>query len=321
MCSRLRDMDFHDLLIEAVAGPSGVTAAFLKGVPGRDGALLPVFPGDTACAEEVLTIYEGLRTLGAQEASYLHDGVSYRATGSSTVKGQLWVLRKPRGRIPALGELGFPAALVRRLVAVRGGLVVFSGAMGQGKTTSASAFVHERLVELGGHAVTLESPPELPLHGPHGGGYCFQREIPESSYEEGLIRSLRLGNPSLIFLGELRAGGGTVQALQAAINGHLIVATAHASGVEETLMRLVSLAAMNGVAPHALLADGLSAVVHQQLQPHGNKHILHLGFLFADDESSASVRGMIREQRLHQLGTEITAQRNRLLARPSGFGK
>jgi twitching motility protein PilT len=302
---RFSDIEFSDLII----GPTRQDS-FLKNVANLHG--LQMVPESL---EPVLrALRKQLDTISRTEFPLTLDLIQYRGSTMDTVDGRFYVLRRGMTELPNLFSLGIPAPVAAQLLNPKRshGLVLFSGPMGSGKTTSASSFLVQRLLRYGGHAVSLEDPPELPIHGPHGTGMCFQTDVPDSDFGTALVRVLRFAAPEIIYIGELRESRAVCQALRAAVNGHLIIATIHGSGIIESLDRVLALGREHdGESAADLLADGLSAVIHQTLE--GLPKKLKTQFLFTTHATSDSTRAKIRAGGTIQLGTEIQAQRNRLI--------
>jgi len=302
--SNLKNLEFSDLIV-------GGQGAFLKGCPGR-----PELCGvqDADQKSEINEIWNDLQQKQENEFLYCKDGIQYRVARMKTVDGTWFTLRKGMQKLPSLAELGLPKPIIDTILdsEYSHGLLLFSGEMGSGKTTSASAYVGDKLCSSGGHAVTLEDPPELPLQGAHGAGVCFQQEVKDKQFAEAVVSAMRYASPKIIFLGELRESASVSEALRAAINGHIIVATIHAAGIIETLDRLRALAKQrDGDAANNLLASGLFGIIHQRLVEQKEKKKLKTKVLFAK-KSISSIRSKIREGQIHQLNTEIQQQQNEL---------
>lgn len=300
---RLKTILFSDLII-------GEKRSYLKNVPDEQ-LLLPL---PEILKKEVGLIKQELLKIDKNEFLFIFDGIQYRVSKLKSLNETLYILRKAVEEIPTLQELGFPQSIIKLLCLEKRnkGLCLFSGKMGSGKTTSASSLIKARLSIFGGHAITLEDPPELPLENEYGGGkgVCFQRDITGQSLGLSIVETMRHASPEIIFLGELRTSDGVSQALRAAINGHLIVATIHASGVIETLRRLIALSReKDGDAAESLLSEGFSCVIHQNLVR--NPKRLEMQFLFREEKSSIDAK--IRNGQLEQLVTDIQSQRNRIL--------
>ena len=104
--------------------------------------------------------------------------------------------------------------------------------------------------------LSLEDPPEYVLEG------VTQIQVHEEggvSFQEMLRRAFRQ-DPDVIFIGEIRDSQTARVALQAAMTGHLVIATLHTGTLSQAVLRMQDL----GAEP-ALLVSVLRAVVVQRL--------------------------------------------------------
>lgn len=164
-----------------------------------------------------------------------------------------------------LGALGLPAAVavgLGRLVAQPHGLVLVAGPTGSGKTTTLYALLGA-LLDGSRKVVTVEDPVEFDLPGVtqiqvnHGIGLDFAR----------ILRSVLRHDPDVLMVGEVRDGETARTAVQAALTGHLVLATVHANGAVESVARMVDM----GVEPYLLagvLRGALSQRLVRKLCPH-----------------------------------------------------
>lgn len=244
---------------------------------------------------------------------------SYRVSLMQTVREQVFVLRKFPEFIPKFDSLGIHDGIIQNLMTPKmTGLVIISGAFGQGKTTTASAYAMERLNKFGGITITLEDPPEMPLEGHHGKGVCYQTWVENGDFADAMKKAARWA-PTVIFLGEVRDGPSASEALKASINGRLVICTLHADSVISSIERMHQMAVSNGSPPDeasSVLANGLSAVLHQKLE--GEAKRLQTEFLFLRNDSSIGAKNIIRDRKFNQLGNEITLQMNKMIMQKSG---
>jgi twitching motility protein PilT len=259
---------------------------------------------------------------GEPDASFEYDGMRFRISRQKMANGEDWViLRKVNPRVPPLQELGYAPHIAQHLINLgrRDGLVLFSGATGHGKTTSCFSLLQEYLMHYGGVGMTVEDPVEYMLEGPVGqNGYCYQIEIDNSEdWATPLKRTLRW-TPRYLLVGEIRSPAAAEQILRAATTGHLVFTTIHAGSIEDSLLGILHLASrLLGDGARNMLAQGLTAAVHQQLKPTGP----YVRYVFTEENNNGDpVRALIREDRVGMINTYIDRQiaRMQLLAKPEG---
>lgn len=288
------DCEFSDLLL-------GTDGFYMK----SKGAIRPVAP---ALHDELKQFYSELEMQVQQDFLYRYEGEYFRVARMETVSGAWFALRRGVKQVLSLSDLGYPQVIRKYLLnteALPSGLLVFAGRTGAGKTTSACGLVKDRLDEIGGVAATIEDPPELPLHGQYKKGVCFQREAHYSEFGKCIVDAMRYAAPDIILLGELREPNAVSEALRAAVNGHLIIATTHTPDVRATLQRLYTLAySKEGPSAAPLLAEGFSGIIHQKFTD-----TIQLEILLAP-EKNTGIRAKIREGKFHQLSTDIQEQMN-----------
>ena len=165
-------------------------------------------------------------------------------------------------RMPLLlDKLGFDdeqLEMLRALCRCSDGLVLLCGATGAGKSTTAGAMLQEiRRQSIDTKKIlSLEDPPEYVLEG------VTQIQVHDDgdvSFHEMLRRAFRQ-DPDVIFIGEIRDSQTARVALQAAMTGHLVIATLHTGTLSQAVLRMQDL----GAEP-ALLVSVLRAVVVQRL--------------------------------------------------------
>lgn len=150
----------------------------------------------------------------------------------------------------------------------QGGLIYVIGAAGSGKTTTGSSIVTSRLTRFGGCAYTVEDPPEMPLSGWHGKGFCTQAWVPGeratdwSQALRGALRSQPSNTPSMLYVGEVRDEDSARMMLRAAGNGFLVVATGFGNDIPGGIEALASLA---GGDCNGILGATLRIALHTRL--------------------------------------------------------
>jgi len=235
------------------------------------------------------------------------DGVRCRLSRQKMSDGTFWVCaRRINTIIPDIERLSLPPHIINHMMGLgrRDGLIVISGATGQGKTTTAVGLLGYYLKHYGGTALTIEDPCEFMLAGRHGdGGQCFQVEVEkEEDWAICLKRALRWA-PRYIYVGEIRTPKAAEQLLRAASTGHMVITTVHAGAIEEALMGIIFLAEQSmGSGVYNMLASSLTALVNQSIRETGPE----LKYLYTEENSPGDpVRTLIREGKPGMLSTYI----------------
>lgn len=189
----------------------------------------------------------------------------FRVWVGQNLTGLRMVLRRFPDSIPTPEAIRLPALFVQRAVTAHQGLFLVGGATGSGKSTSLAAILFARAQRRPEHTVTLEDPIEYIF--PTSKTYLFtQREIGhEMSFEAGLRAAMRQ-HPHVILVGEIRDTPTALAAIQAAETGHVVFASLHSGGVEETIQRYIDLLPLDQRdASCQTLAQCLDMVMNQQL--------------------------------------------------------
>jgi twitching motility protein PilT len=176
------------------------------------------------------------------------------------------VLRHVPLGVPAIEELNLPP-IVERLALLPRGLVLVTGTVGSGKSTTLASMIDCVNRSLARSVITVEDPIEF-LHRDDK-SIISQREVglDTGSYLEALRHILRQ-DPDVILLGEIRDRDTMSIALMAADTGHLVLSTLHTVDAAQTVNRIISF-----YPPHQhgeirfLLASTLQAVVSLRLIP------------------------------------------------------
>ena len=254
----------------------------------------------------------------ANDGSIDFEGIRCRLSKQKMSDYSEWVCaRRITTVLPVLEQLGFPGYFFNQLhgFGKRDGLILISGATGQGKTTTAVALLTDYLRSYGGAAVTIEDPCEYMLKGRHGdGGHCFQVEVrAEEEWAICLKRALRWA-PRYIYVGEIRTPKAAEQVLRAATTGHLVITTVHAGTPEEALMGLIFLAEQAmGPGVENILAAGLTALTSQIMKPTGPQ----MKLVYTEPDSPGDpIRSLIREKKIGMMSTYIDRIEARLANAP-----
>jgi twitching motility protein PilU len=190
------------------------------------------------------------------------------------------VCRIVKMEIPTIDQLLLPPVL-RELVMEDRGLVLVTGAVASGKSTTLAALIDHRNNVRTGHILTAEDPLEF-LHV-HKQSLVSQREvgIDTESYSVALKNMLRQ-SPDVIMVGEIRDAETMSHALHFAETGHLLLSTLHATNTSQALERIVNFYPVEFRSNILLqLSMNLKAIVSQRLLPRidGNGLIVAVGVM------------------------------------------
>jgi twitching motility protein PilT len=170
--------------------------------------------------------------------------------------------------IPKLDDLGLRNLdAIRKLLSYHNGLILITGPVGAGKTTTLAAMVAELNEQREDHIITVEDPIEV-VQTPKGCNVT-QREVgPHTkSFFTALKGALR-EDPDVIVIGELRDLETIEMAISASETGHLVIGTMHTSDAATTLNRLLDVfPPAQQTQIRASVAESLRGVVCQRLLP------------------------------------------------------
>lgn len=145
------------------------------------------------------------------------------------------------GRVPLSFEaLGFDTRqtqLLEKFAQLEKGLVLLTGPTGAGKSTTAASilkFMTDKIPQ-GRKIITIEDPPEYILSG------VTQISVNKKIDFDNALKLVFRQDPDVIFIGEIRDRKTAEIAVQASMTGHLVLATLHTGGVEESKFRLQEL--------------------------------------------------------------------------------
>ena len=198
--------------------------------------------------------------------------VSYSLPGSGRFRASIFRQRGSVGivmriipiKVKTFAELNLPLIL-GEIADARRGLVLVTGATGNGKTTTMAAMLRHLNETRRAHIVTVEDPIEF-LFEP---GKCMiiQRELGSdtATFRDALVAGLRQ-DPDVILVGEIRERETAEIALKAAETGHLVISAIHTPDAVATVQRYI------GMFPpteqemvRERLSDAMSAVISLRL--------------------------------------------------------
>src|SRR3989440_1461687 len=235
---------------------------------------------------------------GDADFAYANSRGRYRASVVRQRLGTDIVFRIINTKVRTMDELGLPEPL-KLLTRYQNGLILVTGSVGSGKSTTLAALVEQVNVERREHIITLEDPIEY-VFEPKG-CHITQREVHTHtrSFAAALRGSLR-EDPDVIMVGEMRDLETTSLAITASETGHLVMGTLHTGNASRTLDRLLDVFPEDQQEQiRIMVSESLRGVISQQLIPRidGNGRVLAIETL-SNTPAGANV---IREAKTYML--------------------
>lgn len=228
---------------------------------------------------------------GDVDFAYTADFGRFRA---SVVKQRLGIdlcFRVISARIRSADELGLSDA-VKTLTKYQNGLVLVTGRVGSGKSTTLAALVDYVNETRDDHIITLEDPIEYIFESK--GCHINQREVGRhtQSFAAALRGALR-EDPDVIMVGEMRDLETISLAITAAETGHLVLGTLHTGSAARTLDRVMDVFPLEQREQiRIMVSESLRGVVSQQLIPRkdGTGRVMAMEVLLNSPAIAANVR-------------------------------
>jgi len=170
--------------------------------------------------------------------------------------------------IPRLDQLGLRnIEPVRKLLNYHNGLILVTGPVGSGKTTTLAALVAELNATRQDHIITVEDPIEVVQ--PALGCNITQREVgPHTASFASALKGALREDPDVIIIGELRDLETIEMAITASETGHLVIGTMHTSDAATTLNRILDVFPPSQQTQiRASVAESLRGILCQRLLP------------------------------------------------------
>ena len=226
----------------------------------------------------------------------------YRQRGSVSL-----ALRLIPVAIKSFEALGLPPVLAEIARKPRG-LVLITGPVGSGKSTTLAALLDLINKERQGHIVTIEDPIEFV----HQNNRCIinQREVGSDTDNFGTaLKYVLRQDPDVVFIGEMRDLETIEAALTISETGRLALATLHTNSTAQTINRIIDVFPDSKQAQvRSQLSLTLQAIACQQLLPRirgGRSLAMEILTL------TPAVRNLIREDKVHQIYSALQTGRGR----------
>src|SRR4249919_3616887 len=273
-----------------------------------DGMLQPMWPDapvltgeqTVALAETFMPeVYkEELNSRGDSDFAYANEFARYRVSVVRQRLGIEIVFRVINTHVRTMDDLGLPEKL-KLLTRYQNGLILVTGSVGTGKSTTLAAMIQQINTERHDHIITLEDFIEYVIHSKNC--HVSQREIftHTESFGTALRAALR-EDPDVIMVGEMRDLETISLAITAAETGHLVMGTLHTGNASRTLDRLLDVFPVDQQEQiRIMVSESLRGIISQQLVPSadGTTRVLALETL----TNTPAVANVIREAKTFML--------------------
>ncbi|HLX54120.1 MAG TPA: ATPase, T2SS/T4P/T4SS family, partial [Aquella sp.] len=251
----------------------------------------------TMCDQAGKTFQPKSRQDARMKAVFLPDGITGVRIGTSpTDSGYIMVCRLLKKSDPgklnlhSLGYEIFQIEQINQAKSKKGGINIFAGPTGSGKSTTMSIIVGMIITDSNGrkHVITAENPVEYEI----GGQIQIQKNIDarlvqrnimtyatqtpimagnskrkKEIFVEAITAMMRL-DPDVIMIGEIRDGGSLKASIDASMTGHQVWTSVHATTAIGIIKRLITISGEDdGGVEKELICDAsiVSSLMSQRL--------------------------------------------------------
>ncbi|MGB8356711.1 MAG: PilT/PilU family type 4a pilus ATPase [Chthoniobacteraceae bacterium] len=176
------------------------------------------------------------------------------------------VFRIINTKLRTMDEIDLPQSL-KLLTQYHNGLVLVTGSVGSGKSTTLAALVEEVNRTRHDHIITLEDPIEYVFESK--GCHVTQREVHTHTRSFGAaLRGALREDPDVIMVGEMRDLETISLAITASETGHLVMGTLHTANAARTLDRVLDVFPVDQREQiRVMVSESLRGIISQQLVP------------------------------------------------------
>jgi len=272
------------------------------------GALAPIWPDAAAFTpadtEKLAMSFLGpeqleiLNKKGDVDFAYANDVSRFRASVVRQRLGYELVFRVINTKVRSMDELGLSDHL-KLLTQYHNGLILVTGAVGSGKSTTLAAFMDQINQQRHDHIITLEDPIEYLMESKNC--HVTQREV--HTHTESFANALRGAlreDPDIIMVGEMRDLETISLAVTASETGHLVLGTLHTANASRTLDRVLDVFPIDQREQiRVMVSESLRGIVSQQLIPNkdGTGRVLAMEIM----TNTPAVAALIRDAKTFML--------------------
>ena len=239
-----------------------------------------------------------LEERGDVDFAYANANGRYRTSVVRHRLGTDLVFRIISTKIRSMDDLGLPDAL-KLLTQYQNGLVLVTGSVGSGKSTTLASLVDEVNRTRHDHIITLEDPIEYVFESK--GCHVTQREVHTHTMSFGAaLRGALREDPDVIMVGEMRDLETIQLAITASETGHLVLGTLHTATAARTLDRVLDVFPVDQRDQiRTMVSESLRGIISQQLVPRkdGQGRVMALEILM----NTPAVANTIRESNTFML--------------------
>ena len=248
-------------------------------------ALVESFLGETE--------WERLKEKGDVDFAYQNVNGRYRASVVDQRLGYSLCFRIINSKLLTMQEINLPEEHVVPLTRFTNGLILVTGAVGSGKSTTLASIIDFINKDRHDHIITLEDPIEA-IFEPIG-CQVNQREVHKHTESFGrALRGALRQDPDVIMVGEMRNLETISLALSAAETGHLVLGTLHTGSAARTIDRVLDAFPVDEREHiRIMVSESLRGVISQQLVPRkdGSGRVMALEMLV----NTSAIANCIRE--------------------------
>ena len=275
----------------------------------RFGRLLPIWedhePLTAAETEKLVRSFledrewNRLQEKGDVDFAYANEDGRFRASVVKQRLGYDMVFRIINTEIRSMEDINLPIDSIVPLTRYQNGLILVTGSVGSGKSTTLAALVDFINKDREDHILTLEDPIEYVFESKNC--HVNQREVHlhTDSFGKALRGALR-EDPDVIMVGEMRDLETIQLALTAAETGHLVLGTLHTGTAPRTLDRVLDVFPVDQRGQiRIMVSESLRGILSQQLLPKadGTGRVMALELLV----NTPAVANCIREGKTYML--------------------